>query len=174
MLEIMDRIGQQLGKYRLIRLLGHGGAASVYLGQHVLLNTEYAIKVWPVDSLTQEALDEARKIVSLKHRHIIPVHYFDVDEATGLPFLVMDYASGGNLRQKHPEGMILSPSIVCRYIRQVAAALAHAHRKRIVHCDIKPENMLIGQRGSILLGDFGIATVNPPSPQSNPQLPRGV
>src|SRR5579859_7476436 len=131
MLEIMDRFGQQLGKYRLIRLLGHGGAASVYLGQHVLLNTEYAVKVWPVDSLTQEALDEARKIVSLKHPHIIPVHYFDVDESTGLPFLVMDYASGGNLRQKHPEGMILDLAIVRNYITQVADALAYAHQKQI-------------------------------------------
>lgn len=124
MLERIDRIGQQLGKYRLIRLLGHGGAASVYLGQHVLLNTVDAIKVWPVDSLTQEALDEARRIVNLSHPHIIPVHYFDVDESTRLPFLVMDYASGGNLRQKHPEGMILNPLIVCDYIRQVAGALA--------------------------------------------------
>src|SRR5579859_5201031 len=125
-------------------------------------------------SLTQEALDEARKIVSLKHPHIIPVHYFDVDESTGLPFLVMDYASGGNLRQKHPEGMILDLAIVRNYITQVADALAYAHQKQIVHCDIKPENMLISQQGSVLLGDFGIAAVNSSLPQPNQQAQRGV
>ena len=160
---MIDCSGQQLGKYRLIGLLGHGGTASVYLGQHVFFNTEYAIKVWetPVQNLQEHALAEARTIVSLKHPHIIPVHYFDVDTATGLPFLVMDYASGGNLRQRYPEGMILPPASVCHYIRQVADALTYAHRRKIIHCDIKPENMLIGSQGDILLSDFGISAVNP-------------
>lgn len=159
--------GEQIGKYRLIRLLGQGGAASVYLGQHVDLNTEYAIKVW--EASVQIAADEARIIASLKHPHIIPVHYFDVDASTGRHFLVMDYASDGNLRQRHPEGMILDPDNVCNYIRQIAAALAHAHQKQIVHCDIKPENMLISQQGDILLSDFGIATMNSARSQSKQQ-----
>jgi polar amino acid transport system substrate-binding protein len=173
---MIDCSGQQLGKYRLIGLLGHGGAASVYLGQHIFFNTEYAIKVWemPVQSLNQDALAEARTIVSLKHPHIIPVHYFDVDASTGLPFLVMDYASGGNLRQSHPEGMVLPPVLVCHYVRQVAAALAYAHQRQVVHCDIKPENMLISQQGDILLSDFGIAAVNPSLPHEKRRAQRGL
>src|SRR5436305_3740736 len=163
---MIDCTGQQLGAYRLISLLGRGGAASIYLAQHVFFNTEYAVKLWetPVQSLKQKALTEARTIVSLKHPHIIPVHYFDVDTSTGRPFLVMDYASGGNLRQRHPDGIVLPPATICHYISQVADALAYAHQRQIIHCDIKPENMLIGQQGDILLSDFGIAAVNPSRP----------
>jgi len=171
-----DRIGQQLGTYRLIRLLGQGGAASVYLGQHVFFNSEYAIKVWetPIQGLKQEALTEARTIVSLKHSHIISVHYFDVDASSGLTFLVMDYAPAGNLRQRHPEGMILAPSLVCQYIRQVADALAYAHQRQIVHCDVKPENMLISQDDDILLSDFGIAVGMPSLDAAGGQAPQGI
>lgn len=160
---MLDYVGRQLGAYRLVGLLGRGGAATVYLGQHIFFNTEYAIKVWetPIWSLKQSALAEARTVVSLNHPHIIPVHYFDVDASTGQPFLVMDYASGGNLRQWHPEGVILPLATMCNYVGQIADALAYAHQRQIVHCDIKPENMLVGQRGDVLLSDFGIAAVQP-------------
>lgn len=173
---MIDCTGRQLGAYRLIGLLGHGGVASVYLGQHVFFNTEYAVKVWetPVRDLKQNALAEARTIVSLKHPHIIPVHYFDVDAPTGLPFLVMDYASGGNLRERYPKGMVLPPSVVCHYIGQVADALSYAHQRQIVHCDIKPENILIGQQGDVLLSDFGIAAVNPSLPHSKQREIQGT
>jgi len=125
---MIDCSGQQFGPYRLIGLLGHGGSASVYLGQHVFFNAEYAVKVWEMPvNLRQDALVEARTIVGLKHPHIIPVHYFDVDASTGQPFLVMDYASGGNLRQRYFEGMILPPVVVSQYVRQVADALAYSH-----------------------------------------------
>src|SRR5215472_7377040 len=139
---MLDGIGQQLGTYRLVGLLGRGGAATVYLGRHIFFNTEYAIKVWetPIQSLKQSALAEARTIVGLKHPHIVPVHYFDVDASTGQPFLVMDYASGGNLRQWHPEGMMLPLATICDYVGQIADALAYAHQRQIIHCDIKPEN----------------------------------
>lgn len=149
---MIDYIGQQLGAYRLISLLGKGGAASVYLGQHIFLNTEHAIKVWetPAQNFQQSAVEEARRIVSLKHPHIISVTYFDIDASAGCPFLVMDYAPNGNLRQRHPDGMILAPDIVCNYIGQIADALAYAHQRQVIHCDIKPENMLIGQQGDIL------------------------
>jgi serine/threonine protein kinase len=154
---MMELVGQQLGTYRLIRPLGHGGSASVYLGQHVFFNTQYAIKVWQDSPLHSEAITEAQTIVNLKHPHIIAVHYFDIDAHTGWPFLVMDYAPEGTLRQRHPEGMILEPELVCQYVQQVASALTYAHQRNLIHRDIKPENMLVGQQGNILLSDFGIA-----------------
>ena len=173
---MLDGIGRQIGTYRLVGLLGRGGSATVYLGQHIFFNTEYAIKVWetPIQKLKQSALVEACTVVCLKHPHIIPVHYFDVDASSGQPFLVMDYASGGNLRQWHPEGMVLPPATVCNYVGQVADALAYAHQRQIVHCDIKPENMLIGHRGDLLLSDFGIAAVNPSFPYLDEQELQGT
>ena len=89
------RIGQQLGNYRLIRKLGSGGFAEVYLGEHVYLKTQAAIKVLPVQ-LTSDEIEnfshEARTIANLKHPHIISVLDFGIQESTSTPFLVMDYA----------------------------------------------------------------------------------
>src|SRR5438105_8550202 len=94
-----ERLGQQLGNYRLIRLLGEGGFAEVYLGEHVYLKTQAAVKVLQV-RITNDNLEgfltEARTIASLKHPHIVRVLDFGVEGST--PFLVMDYASNtGNL-----------------------------------------------------------------------------
>jgi eukaryotic-like serine/threonine-protein kinase len=105
---------QQLGNYRLIRQLGAGGFAEVYLGEHTYLKTSAAIKVLrtPVTSLEmQHFLKEARTISLLKHPHILRVLDFGVDGA--IPFLVMEYVAGGTLRQCHPSGsMVPLPRIL--------------------------------------------------------------
>jgi eukaryotic-like serine/threonine-protein kinase len=75
------------------------------------------------------------------------------------PFLVMDYAPKGTLRQLHPKGQLLPLSTVVSYVKQIADALQYAHDEKYIHRDIKPENMLVGRRGEILLSDFGIALV---------------
>src|SRR5947209_5941549 len=111
-----DRVGQQLGNYRLLRLLGRGGFAEVYLGHHVRLGTHAAIKVLYARLASQEDVEsfekEARIIAHLKHPHIVRVLDYDVEEDT--PFLVMDYAPGGTLRTRHPKGTILPlPTILC-------------------------------------------------------------
>ena len=109
-----DRLGQQLGNYRLIRSLGHGGFADVYLGEHVHLNTWAAIKVLRTQLTSSDVLDfrnEARMIAHLEHPHIVQVLDFGVEDNT--PFLVMAYAPGGTLRQRHARGVPLaSQSIV--------------------------------------------------------------
>jgi serine/threonine protein kinase len=94
----MDRTGQQFGKYRLIRLLGQGGFADVYLGQHVLMGALAAIKILPnqispADS--QMFLQEARTLVDLEHPNIVGVKDCDIQD--GIPFIVMDYACNGYL-----------------------------------------------------------------------------
>jgi serine/threonine protein kinase len=105
-----NRVGQQLGNYHLIRLLGRGGFADVYLGEHVYLKTQVAIKILHTQ-LTQEDLEgflqEAKTIARLKHPNIVHILDFGVDSAEGLAYLVMDYASNGTLRQSHPKGNIL-------------------------------------------------------------------
>src|SRR5437660_2512398 len=103
-----DRVGQQLGNYQLMRLLGEGGFAEVYLGEHIHLGTEAAIKVLHTQ-LTSDDVDqfrnEARTIARLKHHHIVRVLDFGVEGKT--PFLVMDYAPHGTLRQRYPKGTVL-------------------------------------------------------------------
>lgn len=116
-----DRLHQQLGNYRLIRSIGSGGFADVYLGEHVYLNTPAAIKILQT-RLTQHDLQaflaEARTIANLTHRHIVQVLECGVEQDT--PFLVMTYAPNGTLRQRHPHGSRLSPAEVVSAIKQPA------------------------------------------------------
>src|SRR5689334_4395358 len=126
-----DRVGQQLGNYLLTRLLGEGGFAEVYLGEHIHLGTEAAIKVL-IARLTSDEIEqfrnEARTIARLKHPHIVRVLDFGVDKGT--PFLVMDYVPNGTLRQRYPRGTRLPPAHILPYVQQVAAALQHAHDQK--------------------------------------------
>jgi serine/threonine protein kinase len=139
MTERATREGQNLGNYRLLHLLGRGGFAEVYLAQHRRLNTQAAIKVLHTQ-LADEDIDdfqrEAQTVAALLHSHIVRVLDFDVQG--GIPFLVMD--------------------IVISYVKQIAEALQYAHDQKLIHRDVKPENMLIGRHSDLLLSDFGIAT----------------
>jgi eukaryotic-like serine/threonine-protein kinase len=167
---VADRVGQQLGNYRLVRLLGQGGFAEVYHGQHIYLDTSAAIKVLHtrLDSDDVEHfLAEARTIARLLHPNIVRVLEFDVEDMT--PYLVVDYAPNGTLRKRHPRGVPLPPATVVGYTRQVAAALYYAHEQKVIHRDVKPENMLVGRRNEILLTDFGIALVAQSSRYSGTQ-----
>ncbi len=156
-----DRVGQQFGNYRLVRLLGRGGFAEVYLGQHVRLSSQKAALKILSTQLNQEdnqAFEqEAETIASLIHPHIVRVLDFDIKE--GQPFLIMDYAPNGSLRQRHRQGEQLSLAVVSSYIQQIADGLQYAHDHKIIHRDMKPDNMLIGTRDEIVISDFGIATI---------------
>lgn len=155
-----DRVGQQLGNYRLISLLGQGGFAEVYLGQHIYLDTLAAIKVLHtrLDSDDVEHFRaEARTIARLVHPNIVRVLEFNVQDMT--PYLIVDYAPNGTLRKRHARGIPLPPSTVVGYVRQIASALHYAHEQKVIHRDVKPENMLMGRHNEILLSDFGIAVV---------------
>ncbi len=158
---MLELVGQQLGNYRLLQSLGHGGYAEVYLGEHLRLNTPAAIKVLHARLGSSEDIDrfqeEGRIIASLVHPHIVRV--FDFDVAHDIPFMVMDYAPNGSLRRRHPRGERLALSTVLSYVKQVAEALQYAHDQHFVHRDIKPENMLLDRNEEVLLSDFGTAQV---------------
>jgi serine/threonine protein kinase len=94
-------------------------------------------------------------VAQLKHMHIVLVLEFGIERAT--PFLVMDYAPKGTLRQAHPRGSALPLPLVVTYVKQIAAALQYAHDAKLIHRDVKPENILLGSYGEVLLSDFGIA-----------------
>lgn len=167
---MVDRVGQQLGNYRLLRLLGQGGFAEVYLGKHLYLQTHAAIKVLHaqiVDDNSGSFIMEARTIASLVHPHIVRVLDFGIEMT--IPFLVMDYAPHGTLRRRYPNGTLLPLATIVPYVRQLADALQYAHNVKLIHRDIKPENMLLGSNNEVLLSDFGIATIARTSRATKPQ-----
>jgi hypothetical protein len=155
-----ERVDQQLGNYRLLRMLGRGGFAEVYLGEHLYLKTQAAIKILqtPLENEDMEGfLMEARNIARLKHPHIVRVLEFGVED--GLPFLVTTYAPNGSLRQKHPKGSLVALASVVSYVKQVATALQYAHDQKLLHRDIKPENLLLDRHNEVLLSDFGMTLI---------------
>jgi eukaryotic-like serine/threonine-protein kinase len=170
-----NRVGQQLGNYRLLRLLGRGGFAEVYLGEHVYLKRRAALKVLHT-SLEDEEIDhflaEAQLLARLNHPHIVRVHDFAVEQ--GIPFLAMDYALHGTLRLRHPRGSCLSLATTAAYVNQVAEALEYAHNRKVIHRDVKPENMLVGASQEVLLSDFGISLFTPSHEQLSTQNMAGT
>src|SRR5882724_5469670 len=151
-------LGQQIGSYRLIKLLGKGGFADVYLGEHIYLQNQNAIKILRVqlsDDSLQDFLNEAKTIARLDHPNIVRVLDYGVHEET--PFLVLGYAPNGSLRARYPRRTRLPLSHLIPIIQQMASALDYAHQLKLIHRDVKPENMLIGSQQQILLSDFGLA-----------------
>ena len=145
MLEQRLRHGQPLGHYRLMRLLGQGGFAEVYLAEHIHLNTQVAVKVLHTKLVDEDVLAfkrEAQTVARLVHPNIVRVLDFGVEDA--IPYLVMDYAPNGTLRHIFPKGQRVPLSAVVSFTKQMAEALHYAHGQRLIHRDIKPENMLLG------------------------------
>ncbi|HZO70993.1 MAG TPA: serine/threonine-protein kinase [Ktedonobacteraceae bacterium] len=156
-----DRVGQHLGNYRLLRLLGKGGFAEVYLGEHRHLATQAAIKVLQAHLGSQADIEsfrrEAQTIAGLNHPHIMRVLDFDVEQ--DVPFLVMEYAPFGSLRTHHPRGQPLPLPLILLYMQRVASALQYAHQHKLVHRDVKPDNMLLRDEQTVILSDFGIVAI---------------
>ncbi len=154
------RIGQQLGNYRLLRLLGQGGFADVYLGEHLYLKTLAAIKVLHTHLASEDSerfVNEARTIARLTHPNIVRVLDFGIEDR--IPFLVMEHAPYGTLRDRYPTGIRLPLVEIMPYAVHVATALQYAHSNKLIHRDVKPENMLINPNRDIWLSDFGMALI---------------
>jgi serine/threonine protein kinase len=164
---VLNYLNQQFGNYRLMHLIGQGGFAEVYLGEHVYLKSRAAIKVLYMRLSSDDFdafLKEGQIIAGLQHPHIIRILDFGVQPnpggtGGGVPFLVMDYAPNGTLRQHHPRGLPLPLASILSYVKQIASALQYAHERKLIHRDIKPENILLGPTGEMLLSDFGIAMI---------------
>lgn len=156
-----DLTGRQIAQYRLARLLGTGEFADVYLGEHIQSNLPVAIKVLHTqlnDREIQQFLAQTSLLAQLRHPHIVRIHDYGVEQDA--PYLVMDYAPHGSLRQRHPRGSRLPLATVVFYVNQIADALHYVHGQNLIHRDIKPHNMLIGANHEILLSDFGIAVLS--------------
>jgi serine/threonine-protein kinase len=153
-----DLVRALAGRYRLVRPIGVGGMASVYLAEDLRHGRDVAIKVLKPEIAAQigsvRFLSEIHTTARLQHPAILPL--FDSGEAEGLLFFVMPYVSGGTLRARIDAGPAYSVEAAVQLAAEVADALEYAHRKDLVHRDVKPENILLLEERP-LLADFGIA-----------------
>jgi tRNA A-37 threonylcarbamoyl transferase component Bud32 len=153
---------EKIARYEILREIGRGGMATVYLAYDPNFQREVAVKVMlreAVDNpaLFQRFLREARTIASLEHPAIVPV--YDFGEEDGRPFLVMRYLSGGSLAERIRKGPIPIAE-AAKVLVRIGGALESAHAKGIVHRDIKPSNILFDPSGEAYLTDFGIALLS--------------
>ena len=148
--------GGMVGRYELLRLLGAGGMGEVFLARDQTLGREVAIKrVRAGDRKAAIAiLHEARVVAGLDHPNIASV--YDVVEHHGQAHIIMEFVDGVTLSQRMAAGT-LSEAQAIDYGRQIAGALAYAHARNVLHCDIKPGNVMISVAGVPKVLDFGIA-----------------
>jgi serine/threonine-protein kinase len=150
--------GQTLGPYRVLRTLGYGGMATVYLARDERHHRSVALKVLHPGLAyalgPQRFLREIEVAANLSHPHILPL--FDSGEVGGLLYYVMPYVEGESLRERLTRETQLPIDEALRIAREVADALAYAHGQGVIHRDIKPENILLSGQHA-LVADFGIA-----------------
>src|SRR5271167_2224584 len=154
---ITDSIGRVLGdRYRLVSALGTGASSHVYVADDVSLHRRVAIKVLH-PSLTGDASflrrfrAEARAVAALNHPNILKV--YDWGEDGDAPYLVLEYLSGGSLRQVLDAASPLAPEQAVAIGIEAAAGLEYAHRRGLVHRDIKPANLLFDDDARLRIAD---------------------
>lgn len=155
-----DLTGREIGDYRILRRLGAGGMAEVYLAEQRSLGRQVAFKVLQA-ALARDAnyvarfQYEARAAAALVHANIVQI--FEVGHAGGVHFIAQEYVRGKNLGEVLKRDAALNPRLVLDILRQVSAALCKAAEVGIVHRDLKPENILLGNSGEVKVADFGLA-----------------
>ncbi|MBP9155805.1 MAG: protein kinase, partial [Xanthomonadales bacterium] len=147
--------------YKVLKQLGRGGMATVYLALQESVDREVALKIMSpalmVDpNFGERFLREARIAAKLHHRHVVGVH--DVGKHGDIHYIAMEFVAGGSAH--HEDGKPDDPTYVLRVVREIATALGYAHSKGFVHRDVKPDNILMRDDGSSALTDFGIARAN--------------
>jgi hypothetical protein len=156
---INDLVGRSLGQYQIVQRLGEGGMATVYKAFQPSLNRYVAIKVLPPDLARQQPdfaarfAREAHAVAQLQHPHILSI--YDFGRESDLSYIVMQFVEAGTLQQRMRQPMDMEA--IAKIVEQLADALDYAHRRGVIHRDIKPTNVLMEEGRWPLLADFGIA-----------------
>lgn len=175
-------IGKRLkGTYELTKKVGEGGMGNVYVATQYPLEREVAVKILKPTDTNPEGehyfMREVKAINMLRHPNIINVVDFGKDEESGTLFLVMEFLPGKTLKRIIKKEFPLDPVRVCQIAVQVLNALESAHEAGIVHCDLKPANIMVervaGQNDFIKVLDFGIAKVKEPGMEVGPYTQQG-
>lgn len=150
------------GRYEIIAKLGSGGMSHVYQARCTILNRIVTVKILRSElaedkEFVRRFQMEAQAVASLSHPNIVSI--YDVGQENGVPYLVMEYIEGQNLKEIISREGPLSPAEAVNLGVQVCAALAHAHEKGIIHRDIKSQNILVTPSGRVKVTDFGLARV---------------
>ncbi|MGB9886254.1 MAG: protein kinase domain-containing protein [Moorellales bacterium] len=148
------------GRYRITEPIGSGGMAVVYKGEDILLNRTVTVKILRDQYASDQAFirrfrQEAQAVARLSHPNIVSI--YDVGEEGSYHYLVMEYVPGGTLKDLIRDRAPLPVGEAIGYLLQLLEALEHAHANGIVHCDIKPHNLLVTPAGRIKITDFGLA-----------------
>src|SRR6266481_144507 len=157
-IEEMARLFPQL---EILELIGKGGMGAVYKARQPGLDRFVALKILPPQATSGPGFGErfsreARALARLSHPNIVAVHEFG--QVNGMPFFVMEFVDGLNLRELERAGKLSSREAL-QIVPQICAALQFAHEEGIVHRDIKPENILLDKKGRVKIADFGIAKI---------------
>jgi hypothetical protein len=153
------RIGTELAGYRIESRLGRGGMGVVYLAEHLRLGRKVALKILAPELAENERfrerfIRESRLAAAIDHPNIVPI--YDADERDGVLFIAMRYVEGTDLRRILQGEGALDPPRMVAIVGQVADALDAAHRRGLVHRDVKPANVLVDRDEHAFLSDFGL------------------
>lgn len=157
-----DLSGRELGDYRLLRRLGRGAMAVVYLAEQRSLGRQVALKILRGDLAEDETYvkrfhNEARAAAALVHANIVQTH--EVGCIDGVHYIAQEYVAGQNLSQLIARTGPLEEPLAVHIMLQVASALAKSGQQGIVHRDIKPDNIMLAQSGEVKVADFGLARI---------------
>lgn len=154
--------GYLLGdRYRIVDILGEGGMANVYLAEDIILHRKVAVKMLREDlqkadpATIKRFQREALSTSELSHPNIVSV--FDVASWHGIPYMVMEYVDGPNLKEYIQKNQPLPLNRVITIMDQILSAVFLAHKHNVIHRDLKPQNILLDKKGNVKIADFGIA-----------------
>lgn len=168
-----DLTNREIGDYHILRRIGSGAMAEVYLAEQRSLRRRVAFKVLKPELASDEIylqrfLREARAIAGLIHPNIVQV--YQVDQIDGIWFIAQEFVSGQTLQDLLKRKGSISSTQVAEILWQISSALDCAAQSGIVHRDVKPDNILLGDNGDVKIADFGLARVNKPNETKNQSL----
>jgi serine/threonine protein kinase len=163
----------EVGRYQVLETIGTGANSRVVRGFDPMINRTVAIKLFSPALASgtgrDKFLTEARVVGQIAHASIIALHDMGIEESTRTPYLVMEYVEGQSMERILEKGSVPFPR-ACAWTADIAVALSVAHRKGVIHGDVKPANILINQEGRVKLTDFGMARLASNDTKDTPLL----